>query len=48
MTLNNVAYPNLRIFHRIINGFMLQGGDPPGTGMGDPNIPNIFPPQVLK
>src|SRR3989338_9200390 len=24
------------IFHRIIDGFMLQGGDPQGTGMGGP------------
>lgn len=24
------------IFHRIISGFMIQGGDPQGTGMGGP------------
>ena len=29
------------IFHRIIDGFMIQGGDPTGTGFGDSNIPNI-------
>jgi peptidylprolyl isomerase len=32
---------NNTIFHRIMAGFMIQGGDPTGTGYGDPSIPTI-------
>jgi peptidylprolyl isomerase len=35
-TLVKKGYYDGVIFHRIIDGFMLQGGDPTGTGRGGP------------
>lgn len=29
------------IFHRVIEGFMAQGGDPTGTGQGGSQLPNL-------
>lgn len=29
------------VFHRVIDGFMAQGGDPTGTGMGGSELPDL-------
>ena len=40
-TLTKQGFYNGIIFHRVIEGFMAQGGDPTGTGQGGSDLPDL-------
>lgn len=40
-TLANGGFYDGVVFHRVIDGFMAQGGDPTGTGMSGSTLPDL-------
>ena len=40
-TLTESGFYDGVLFHRVIPGFMAQGGDPKGTGMGGSDLPDL-------
>ncbi len=40
-TLTHQGFYNGLLFHRVIEGFMAQGGDPKGTGEGGSTLPDV-------
>ena len=40
-TLSRQGFYDGVVFHRVIEGFMAQGGDPTGTGTGGSELPNV-------
>lgn len=43
-TLANGGYFDATVFHRIVPGFVIQGGDPTATGTGGPGYTTVDPP----
>ena len=41
VTLTNEGFYDGIVFHRVIDGFMAQTGDPTGTGMGGSELPDV-------
>jgi cyclophilin family peptidyl-prolyl cis-trans isomerase len=41
VTLTNEGFYDGVVFHRVIDGFMAQTGDPTGTGMGGSQLPDL-------
>ena len=40
-TLTREGFYNGLVFHRVLDGFMAQGGDPTGTGSGGSKLPDL-------
>jgi peptidylprolyl isomerase len=40
-TLTRAGFYDGVVFHRVIDGFMAQGGDPTGTGQGGSELPDL-------
>ncbi|HSN75752.1 MAG TPA: peptidylprolyl isomerase, partial [Anaerolineae bacterium] len=45
VTLANLGFYDNTLFHRVIEGFMAQGGDPSGTGSGGPGY--VFEDEIV-
>lgn len=41
ISLINSGFYNNKLFHRIIDGFMIQGGSPTGNGVGGSSLPDV-------